>query len=168
MIRTGVIAKEKLKRGQNSKICPKTGAVRSVVPAPKVLSAWVENKTRPYSAKQRRITDLKKTKRPDGYDRQGVFKLWCPNQGSVLTSAPAGAGLRACLTRATTEGLPPQKKTDNKIEPSNHYNIFHFPEFIDSFLDTKMSLRNCLFFCIITILPIKPAPANTQLNSCYY
>jgi hypothetical protein len=64
MIRTEVTAKEKLKREQSLKIYPKTGAVRSVVPAPKVLSAWVENKTRPYSAKQRRI--------------MGVFKFWFP------------------------------------------------------------------------------------------
>jgi hypothetical protein len=42
MIRTGVIAKEKLKKGQNLKTCPKSGAVQSAEPAQKALNAWVE------------------------------------------------------------------------------------------------------------------------------
>jgi hypothetical protein len=42
MIQTGVIAKEKLKKGQNLKTCPKSGAVQSAEPAQKALNAWVE------------------------------------------------------------------------------------------------------------------------------
>jgi hypothetical protein len=42
MIRTGVIAKGKLKKERSLRICPKSGAVRSAVPVRKVLSAWAK------------------------------------------------------------------------------------------------------------------------------